>query len=62
MRFGPWAVKLLLGATILLALLLLAVAPASSATSGERLIAEGPAPDLILLYSGDVIGYLGPCG
>ena len=62
MRFGPWAVKLLLVGTILLALLLLAVAPARSATSGERLIAEGPPPDLILLYSGDVIGYLGPCG
>ena len=25
-------------------------------------IAEGPAPDLFLLYTGDVIGHIEPCG
>ncbi len=26
------------------------------------MIAPGPAPDLTLLYTGDVIGYVDPCG
>jgi hypothetical protein len=29
---------------------------------GASLIAEGEAPDLFLLYTGDVIGLLDPCG
>ena len=44
---------------------LLALPPAAAAASGTaeaRLIAEGSPPDLILLYTGDVIGYVGPCG
>lgn len=28
----------------------------------RSLIAAGEAPDLFLLYTGDVIGYLDPCG
>ena len=28
----------------------------------ESLIATGDTPDLFLLYTGDVIGYLDPCG
>jgi hypothetical protein len=28
----------------------------------DVLVAAGSAPDLILLYTGDVIGYLEPCG
>lgn len=26
------------------------------------LVVSGPAPELFLLYTGDVIGYLDPCG
>jgi hypothetical protein len=41
-------------------------AAASSATPTaaprQALIATGDAPDLFLLYTGDVIGYLDPCG
>jgi len=29
---------------------------------GGALIAPGRAPDLILLYTGDVLGFLDPCG
>ncbi len=32
------------------------------ATPRRSLIADGEAPDLFLLYTGDVIGYLDPCG
>jgi len=40
-----------------------AVAPVALAQSAQQgLIARGAPPDLFLLYSGDVIGYLGPCG
>jgi len=31
-------------------------------TSRRSLIASGETPDLFLLYTGDVIGYLDPCG
>ena len=31
-------------------------------TSPRALIADGNPPDLFLLYTGDVIGYLDPCG
>jgi hypothetical protein len=30
--------------------------------SRKALIASGEAPDLFLLYTGDVIGYVDPCG
>ncbi len=29
---------------------------------GGALVAPGNAPDLVLLYTGDVLGYLEPCG
>ena len=29
---------------------------------GGVLVAPGPAPDLALLYTGDVVGYIEPCG
>jgi len=31
-------------------------------TNRRALIASGEAPDLFLLHTGDVIGYLDPCG
>ncbi len=31
-------------------------------TPRRSLIAAGESPDLFLLYTGDVIGYLDPCG
>jgi len=42
-------------------------APASPAgpdpaSARRSLIAAGETPDLFLLYTGDVIGYLDPCG
>lgn len=51
-----------LGLALAAVLIALALAPGPAAESEEPLIADGPAPDLILLYTGDVIGYLGPCG
>jgi len=30
--------------------------------AGEGLVTQTAPPDLFLLHSGDVIGYLGPCG
>ena len=30
--------------------------------SAPPLVAPGPPPNLFLLYTGDVIGYLDPCG
>jgi hypothetical protein len=38
-----------------------APAGADPADSGP-LVAPGPAPDLVLLYTGNVIGYVEPCG
>jgi hypothetical protein len=35
---------------------------ASTAQARVALVAPGDPPDLFLLYSGDVIGYLDPCG
>jgi hypothetical protein len=34
----------------------------TAATAGQGLVAPGRAPDLQLLFSGDVIGFLEPCG
>jgi len=31
-------------------------------TAAAGLIQDGPAPDLTLLYTGDVIGFVDPCG
>ncbi len=33
-----------------------------STTARRALIASGETPDLFLIYTGDVIGYLDPCG
>jgi hypothetical protein len=34
----------------------------AAGTARRTLIASGDAPDLFLLFTGDVIGYLDPCG
>lgn len=47
-------------AILLGALWLSARVPAQEATAA--LIMSGDSPDLFLLYTGDVIGYLEPCG
>jgi hypothetical protein len=36
--------------------------PVSTARARSALVASGDVPDLFLLYTGDVIGYLDPCG
>jgi hypothetical protein len=36
--------------------------PRSLEPPADVLVASGAAPDLIFLYTGDVIGYLEPCG
>ena len=36
--------------------------PASLEPPGGALVAAGPAPSITLLYTGDVIGFLDPCG
>lgn len=36
--------------------------PVSTARERSALVASGDVPDLFLLYTGDVIGYLDPCG
>ncbi len=48
----------------LLAGLALALAGPGAPRSEDRpgLIADGDTPDLFLLYTGDVIGYIDPCG
>jgi hypothetical protein len=35
---------------------------ASTTQARSALIASGDVPDLFLLYTGDVIGYIDPCG
>jgi hypothetical protein len=30
--------------------------------SPEELVSQGDSPDAVLMYTGDVIGYLEPCG
>jgi len=39
-----------------------ALGTALAQSTSEGLVTRGPTPDLFLLYSGDVIGYVGPCG
>ena len=36
--------------------------PAMAQQPAGALVVGGPAPELFLLYTGDVIGYLEPCG
>jgi hypothetical protein len=50
--------RLLAAAAILV--LLRSSSPAQ--TKGQGLVAGGKAPDLIMLYTGDVIGHVDPCG
>jgi hypothetical protein len=50
---------------LILAMALLAVAlhsPAAAQGGRAGLVAAGEPPDLMLLYTGDVIGYVDPCG
>jgi len=49
-----------LATVALLGILLQSPAPAQNGQQG--LIAGGETPDLILMYTGDVIGYIDPCG
>jgi len=67
----PGATKLLLGCAIAAAASNAswsqtadpgATAPVPTAESRRALIDSGESPDLFLLYTGDVIGYLDPCG
>ncbi|MGH9869462.1 MAG: hypothetical protein ACREAA_15020 [Candidatus Polarisedimenticolia bacterium] len=37
-------------------------APPDPTQESGPLVAEGPAPDLTLLYTGGVVGYVEPCG
>jgi hypothetical protein len=46
----------------LAALMLFLHPPAPAQTKKSGLVAGGEAPDLIMLYTGDVIGYIDPCG
>jgi hypothetical protein len=36
--------------------------PAPRAPGKSALVASGDVPDVFLLYTGDVIGYIDPCG
>jgi len=49
-------------ATLLAVALVAAIAVPSMAQTRRALIAAGDNPDLMLLYTGDVIGYVDPCG
>ncbi len=49
-------------ATLLAIALTAAVAAPSMAQTRRALIASGDNPYLMLLYTGDVIGYVDPCG
>ena len=50
-RFGKMLGVTLAAATVL-----------SSVDARTGTITDGPAPDLFLLYTGDVIGHIEPCG
>jgi len=45
-----------------LAAMACALLPLQAQTGGAGLIKAGETPGLFLLYSGDVIGYVDPCG
>lgn len=36
--------------------------PTAANNATANLVSEGATPDLILVYTGDVIGYIDPCG
>jgi hypothetical protein len=57
------ALKLCLFPLVLSAVITLpAQLPVPAQTGESGLIAGGSRPDLILAYTGDVIGYIDPCG
>jgi hypothetical protein len=53
-RRFPW--------TLLLAPALLAVLALVAPPAGGTLVPQGGAPDLVVLFTGDVLGYIEPCG
>ncbi len=70
-RWRPEATKILLGCAIAAAASGVSwtqtadpgvPAPVPTAEARRALIDPGESPDLFLLYTGDVIGYLDPCG
>ncbi len=69
----PWYLALALAAAALLCTAPVAAQESAPEKDGanaavrkapgkQRLILSGDTPDLFLLYTGDVIGYLDPCG
>jgi hypothetical protein len=62
MRDVPKKFKRLILPLALGGLLVASVTPVFSQQPAGALVVSGPAPDLFLLYTGDVIGYLDPCG
>ncbi len=47
---------------VTVALAAVALHQAAPAPEAKGLIAGGRPPDLLLMYTGDVIGYVDPCG
>ena len=56
-RIERWILPLALGC-----LFVAMASPVASQQPPGALVVSGPAPNLFLLYTGDVIGYLDPCG
>jgi hypothetical protein len=52
----------LLAVTVALAAVALSQAVPAPVAASKGLIADGRPPDLLLMYTGDVIGYVDPCG
>jgi len=59
-QFTRVAVRL--GVVVATVALAAAFAPVGAQQAGQGLVAAGPSPDLFLCSTGDVIGYLDPCG
>ena len=57
-KLERWVFPLALGWLVVA----LASPVAAQQPPGGALVIGGPAPELFLLYTGDVIGYLDPCG
>ena len=56
-KFERWILPLAVG-WLVVAL----AAPVAAQRPAGALVTSGSAPELFLLYTGDVIGYLDPCG
>jgi hypothetical protein len=54
--------RLLLAAATLGIVLAFLPTAAAQAPTGEGLVTDGSRPDVVVMYTGDVIGYLTPCG